>query len=155
MHFEVIESLSSSSFINALRRFIAVRGPVRLFRSDRGTNFIGACKELKINAEDPEFKSYLQDKGCTWVFNSPHSSHMGGVWERLIGVARRILDALLLKTDSTRLSHEVLVTLMSEIMAIMNARPLVPISSDPEIPNFTCNTSNSKVRDRVCTKRRV
>ncbi|XP_053367622.1 uncharacterized protein LOC128541295 [Clarias gariepinus] len=135
VHFEVIESLSSASFINALRRFIAVRGPVKLFRSDRGTNFIGACKELKLNAEDPDFKSYLQDQGCTWVFNSPHSSHMGGVWERLISVARRILNALLLKTDSTRLSHEVLVTLMSEIMAIMNARPLVPISSDPDMPH--------------------
>ncbi|KAI7802674.1 hypothetical protein IRJ41_016809, partial [Triplophysa rosa] len=135
VHFEVIESLSSSSFVNALRRFIAVRGPVRLLRSDRGTNFTGACKELKINEQDPEFKGFLQDQGCTWVFNSPHSSHMGGVWERLIRVARRILDALLFKTDSTRLSHEVLVTLMSEVMAIMNARPLVPVSSDPDMPN--------------------
>lgn len=83
----ISKSLSSSSFINALRRFIAVRGPVRLLRSDPGTNFIGACKEFKINAE--EFKSYLQDQGCTWIFNSPHSSHIGGVWERLIGVANQ------------------------------------------------------------------
>ncbi|KAI4872908.1 hypothetical protein NFI96_015842 [Prochilodus magdalenae] len=59
----------------------------------------------------------------------PHSSHMGGVWERMIGVARRILDALLLlKKKALHLTHEVLVTLMSEVMAIMNARPLVPVS---------------------------
>lgn len=134
VHIKVLESLSSSSFINALRRFTAVRGPVRLFRSDQGTNFIGACKELKINSNDPELTTYLQEHRSKWTFNPPHSSHMGGVWERMIGVARRILDALLLKRNTSKLSHEVLVTLMSEVMAIMNARPLVPVSADPDMP---------------------
>lgn len=105
-------------------------------RSDRGTNFIGACRELQVNTDDPEIKSYLQDQGCTWTFNAPHSSHMGGAWERLIGVARRILDGLLMKDGHTRLTHEVLSTLMAEVMAIMNARPLVPISYDAEIPEM-------------------
>ncbi|XP_026147341.1 uncharacterized protein LOC113121247 [Carassius auratus] len=132
VHLEVIESMSTSSFINALRRFLAVRGPVKHFRSDRGTNFIGACRELKINADDPELKGYLQEQGCVWTFNAPHSSHMGGAWERMIHIARNILDALLLKTGLSRLTHEVLTTLMSEVMAIMNARPLLPISSDPD-----------------------
>ena len=134
VHIEVLESLSSSSFVNALRRFTAVRGPVRLFRSDRGTNFIGTCKELQIKSGDHELTTYLEDQSSTWTFNPPHSSHMGGVWERMIGNARRILDALLLKTNTARLSHEVLVTLMSEVMAIMNGRPLVPVSSDPDMP---------------------
>ncbi len=132
VHLEVIESMSTSSFINALRRFLAVRGPVKHFRSDRGTNFIGACRELNINTDDPELKGYLQEQGCTWSFNAPHSSHMGGAWERMINTARRILDALLLKNSLSRLTHEVLTTLMSEVMAIMNARPLIPISSDPD-----------------------
>jgi hypothetical protein len=133
VNIEVIESRSTSSFINALRRFTAIRGPMRLLRSDRGTNFIGACKELQINTEDPELKVHLQDKGCTWSLNPPHSSHMGGVWERMVGVARRILDAMLLK-ENCRLTHGVLVTLMAEVMAMMNARPLVPVSSDPDMP---------------------
>lgn len=126
--------MSTSSFINALRRFTAIRGPVRLLRSDRGTNFVGACKELQINSEDPVLQAHLQEKGCTWTFNPPHSSHMGGVWESMIGVARRILDAMLLK-ENCHLSHEVLVTLMAEVMTIMNARPLVPVSSDPGMPD--------------------
>ncbi|XP_034547118.1 uncharacterized protein LOC117818374 isoform X1 [Notolabrus celidotus] len=134
VHIEVLESLSSSSFVNALRRFTAIRGPVRLFRSDQGTNFVGACKELQIRSGDPELATYLLDKGSTWTFNPPHASHMGGAWERMIGVARRILDALLLKRNTCHMSHEVLVTLMSEVMAIMNARPLVPVSSDPDMP---------------------
>lgn len=134
VHFELIESMTTDSFINALRRFFAIRGPARLLRSDRGTNFVGACKELGINMEDSTIAAYLQSKGCSWLFNPPHSSHMGGSWERLIGVARRILDAMLLQPGHTRLTHEVLSTLMAEVMAIMNARPLVPVSSDPDTP---------------------
>ncbi len=123
VHLEFIESMSTSSFINALRRFLAVRGPVKHFRSDRGTNFIGACRELNISTDDPELKGYLQEQGCTWSFNTPHSSHMGGAWERMINTARHILDALLLKNSLSHLTHEVLTTLMSEVMAIMNAKP--------------------------------
>lgn len=133
VHVEVVESLSTSSFINALRRFTAIRGPAKLFRSDRGTNSVGACKELGITQENPELQSYLKDQGCTWDFNLPHSSHMGGVWERMIGIARRILDAMLLKIHSPNLTHEVLTTLMAEVAAIMNARPIVPVSSDPDM----------------------
>jgi len=134
VHIELIETMSTDSFINALRRFFSIRGPAKLLRSDRGTNFVGACKELNINTDDTTVRKYLQEKGCSWVFNPPHASHMGGSWERLIGVARRILDAMLLKTGPTRLTQEVLSTFMAEVMAIMNARPLVTISTDPDMP---------------------
>lgn len=79
VHLEVVESMSTSSFINALHRFLSIRGPVKHLWSDQGTNFTGACTELKINIDDPEIKEYFQDQGCTWTFNTPHSSHMGGV----------------------------------------------------------------------------
>lgn len=105
-HVEVLESMSTSSFINALRRFFAIRGLPKQLRSERGTNFIGACKELKFNTSDPELTSYLDNQGCTWTFNSPHSSHMGGCWERLIGVARRILEGKLLQSNTKHLTQE-------------------------------------------------
>ena len=41
---------------------------------------------------------------------------------------------MLSQTEQTRLIHEVLSTLMAEVMAIINARPLVPISTDPDSP---------------------
>ena len=50
VHIEVIEDMTSSSFINALRRFIATRGHVKEFRSDRGTNFIGSTDHLGVDA---------------------------------------------------------------------------------------------------------
>ena len=136
IHIEVIQSMDSSCLINALRRFQAIRGPVKHLRSDRGTNFIGASKELGIpsNADEKAVRKFLSDQGTTWTFNAPHSSYMGGVWERMIGVTRRILDSMFSKMDSSKLTHEVLITFLAEVTAIVNNRPLVPVSTDPSDP---------------------
>lgn len=74
VYVEVIKSLDTSSFINALRRFLAVRGPVKIIRSNRGTNFVSASKELKIpsNIDNTAVKTYLLQHGCSWTFN-PHT----------------------------------------------------------------------------------
>lgn len=135
VHIEVIESLDTSSCIHGLRRFFALRGPAKQLLSDCGTNFIGACKELGMSKDrqNATVQRYLNQQGCSWEFNPPHASHMGGSWERLIGVARRILDSMLLD-QHIRLTHEVLCTLMAEVTAIINARPLIPVSNDPEAP---------------------
>lgn len=103
VHIELIEEMSTSSFINALRRFYAIRGRVKEFYSDRGTNFVGAVHELDIpcvNVENPTVMEVLSDNGTIWKFNTPHSSHMGGAWERLIGVFRRILDSYLVRLQT-------------------------------------------------------
>ena len=134
VHIEVIEEMSSSSFVNALRRLIALRGKVKLFRSDRGTNFVGATQELGVGVESGTVREFLLDNGATWIFNPPHSSHMGGAWERMIGLSRRILDSLLTNTAGGALTHEVLVTFLAEVTAIINSGPLVPLSSDPQNP---------------------
>nr|XP_027206716.1 uncharacterized protein LOC113800186 [Penaeus vannamei] len=41
------DSMETDSFINALRRFTARRGPVKSIRSDNGTNLVGAEKVLR------------------------------------------------------------------------------------------------------------
>lgn len=130
VHIEIMESMDTSSCVNALRRFFALRGHAKQLHSDCGTNFIGACKELGMNKIVQE---YLSEQGCTWKFNPPHAPHMGGSWERMIGIAKRILDSMFLQ-QSSHLTHEVLCTLMAEVTAIMNARPLLPVSTDPENP---------------------
>jgi len=112
-------------------------GPAKQIRSDCGTNFVGTSRELELDKTNPGFNSvekYLDSQSCTWVFNPPHASHMGGAWERMIGITRRILDCMLLEQRKSHLTLEVLTTLMAEVAAIMNARPLIPVSSDPDSP---------------------
>ena len=45
VHVETVNLLTTDSYINALRRFIAVRGSVEFIRSDNGSNMIGAERE--------------------------------------------------------------------------------------------------------------
>lgn len=49
----------------------------------------------------------------------------------MIGLARRILDSMFLQLKG-KLTHEVLVTFMAEVGGIINARPLVPVTTDPD-----------------------
>ncbi|XP_060067060.1 uncharacterized protein LOC132547309 [Ylistrum balloti] len=67
---------------------------------------------------------------------------MAGSWERLIGTVRRILDSMLRNTDTLHLTHEVLTTFLAEACAIVNQRPLVPVSDDPENPVSTSTASS-------------
>ena len=137
VHIEVLESMDTSAFICALRRFLSIRGPVVRIRCDRGSNFIGAKSELEQALHDMDegpLKAYLTDQGCEWCFNPPHASHFGGVWERQIGTIRRVLDAILLELGKPQLTHELLTTLLAEVAAIVNARPISTIPSDVDDP---------------------
>ena len=51
VHLEVVNALTTDSFINSLRRFMSIRGPLRILRCDCGTNFVGAKRELKESIE--------------------------------------------------------------------------------------------------------
>ena len=101
IHLETSTSLETDAFINALRRFICRRGPIRQLRSDQGTNFVGAKHELKAalaELDHERIKAELLKKNCDWfafAMNVPSSSHMGGVWERQIRTVKSVLFPLL------------------------------------------------------------
>ena len=129
--------LDSSSFIDVVRRFISVRGKIRQLRSDRGTNFIGAGRELKEAMEgmdDSHLQRSLSNMGCNYVVfkhNVPSASHMGGVWERQIRTVRNVLTSLMHDFGAS-LDDEALRPFFCEAMAIVNSRPLAVNSlNDP------------------------
>lgn len=129
IHIEVASSLDTDSFINALRRFISRRGKVRELRSDNGTNFVG--RELKTAIaqwNQAQVNDVLLQKGIKWTFNPPAGSHHGGVWERLIRSVRKVLNSTL---KVQRLDEEVLHTVLCEVEAIINSRPITKASTDP------------------------
>lgn len=130
VHIEVADSLDTSSCINALRRFISRRGQITIMRSDNGTNFVGAEKELREAIESlnqSQIEKAMQKKGIKWIFNSPSASHQGGVWERQIRTVRRILNALV---KEQTLTDDSLQTLLCEVESIINDRPITSPSDD-------------------------
>ena len=129
VHLETANSLSTSSFINALNRFLNRRRPVRQLRCDKGKNVMRAKNELKAALEELDqvrVQEYLVENVCEWIpfqVNVPYASHMGAVWERLIRTVRSTLETLLLSAG-TQLDNEAFGTFMTEAECIVYSRPL-------------------------------
>ena len=120
IHIEVVHSLDTDSFINALRRFIARRGQPLHMRSDNGGNFVTGEKELREAIHEwnqLKIQEFLLAKGIKWTFNPPAGSHHGGVWERCIRTVRKVMAALV---KEQTLDDEGLLTLTCEVEAIVN-----------------------------------
>lgn len=93
---------------------------------------------------------FLNEEGCTWVFNPPHSSYTG-VWDRMIGVSRRIPDSMLSQIQPSNLTHKVLSTLMEEVSNIINAGPLTTVSMHANASPLL--TPNMIIIHKVCSPR--
>ena len=115
VHLEVLVDLTTDCFINGMRNFLAIRGPVQVFYSDRGTNFVVADNELQKGLDvlsTQELKKFLESHHSTFSFNVPYVSHMGGAWERFIRTVRNVLHGILCEKKSTWLDSSSLLTLM-------------------------------------------
>ena len=71
VHIEMLEDLSTDSFINALRCFISLRGAVCQLHCDHGTNFVGARNEFR-----EALKQCERHWKPSWLTNSASSSLM-------------------------------------------------------------------------------
>ena len=135
VHIELVHSLDTISFINALRRFMARRGRPKDIISDNGTNFASAERELKhlIRQWDQgKIHEFLLQSEVDWQFNPPSASHMGGACMCLIRTIRCVMTMVLRENI---LDDEGLEILMCEIQSILNGRPLTRVSDDPRDAN--------------------
>jgi hypothetical protein len=106
--------------------------------SDNGTNFVGANRELnelqalfQSNEHNEKIQNFLTDRKIQWRFNPPNSPHFGGLWEAAVKSFKRHLIRIV---GTEVLTYEHLNTLVIEIEAILNSRPITPILSDPNDP---------------------
>ncbi len=80
IHIEMLDDMSTDTFIIGLRCFNAFRGAVHQIRCDQGSNFIGAKNELVKAMKEIDINrlvTFLAEKQCDFVFNTPHASHTG------------------------------------------------------------------------------
>ncbi|XP_065086352.1 uncharacterized protein LOC135708280 [Ochlerotatus camptorhynchus] len=132
---ELVTDLSTDRFLQALRRFIGRRGKCQDIYSDNGTNFVGAKSKMQeflklIRSSDhcEKIVKECAEEGIQWHFNPPSAPHFGGLWEAAVRSAK---NHLLKVVGETTASAEDLNTLLVQVEACLNSRPLTAMSDDP------------------------
>ena len=133
IHLEPLNGMDTSSFRNAFARFTALRGTVKTIRSDNGSNFLCARKQLESLNLDA-LTTDMEAEGIKWTLNPPYCSHQGGSWERKIGSVRRVLESTILLANNRFLSRDEFTTFLAESANVVNNTPLWCPSSSPDDP---------------------
>ncbi|XP_066589323.1 uncharacterized protein [Prorops nasuta] len=135
IHLETVTDLSSDGFLAALRGFIARRGLPKHIHSDNRTNFVGANNKLKelynsLNSSEHEKKvtEFASERRIKWHFIPPLSPHFGGLWEFFVKMFKHHFKRVV---GNTVFTLEQFNTFVNEIEAVLNSRPIILLSSDP------------------------
>ncbi|CAL8084624.1 unnamed protein product [Orchesella dallaii] len=129
VHIEVVTDLTTEAFIACLRRFTARRGVCSHLYSDCGTNFIGADRELskQLLIVNRTSQQQCSELGITWAFNPPAAPHQGGLWEAAVKSIKFHLKRVM---GTSLLTLEQFQTLLCNVEACLNSRPICALSSD-------------------------
>ncbi|CAD7001676.1 unnamed protein product [Ceratitis capitata] len=135
IHLEVCSDLTTEAFKAAFARFVGRRGIPHKIMSDNGKTFVGAQRSLQR-----ELSSFLEEAsnktttdyaihGLTWQFIPPYAPHMGGLWEAAVKSFKTHFTKV---AGNQKFTFEEFTTLLIRIEAVLNSRPLSPMSQDPE-----------------------
>ena len=131
IHLELVPSLSSISFMNSLIRFISTRGIPHIIISDNAKTFKKTAEDLNCMITRSPTKEYVENKKITWLFYLEKSPWWGGFIERLVQSVKSILRKTLYRTF---LSYDEMSTLLKEIEAVLNSRPITHMFEEIEDP---------------------
>ena len=89
----------------------------------------------------------LTNEGTNWTFNSPGATHFGGIWEAAVKSVKHHIRRVV---GTHLLTYEELNTLLKQIEACLNSRPLIPLKDDPSgnkflTPAFLLTQSNNNI----------
>ena len=136
IHLELLSSMNTTTFLQALKRFISRRGTPSIIYSDNAKTFKKASKILEFQGPniltDEEIQSFVSNRRITWKFIAERAPWWGGMWERLI---RSVKHAARKKLRNARLSYEEMETMLVEIEGMINSRPLTYVYSHPKEPS--------------------
>jgi hypothetical protein len=129
IHLELVEGYSTAAFLSAYSRFCSRRKLPESMYSDNGTTFVGANRELtlafKAALRDPTLLNSTAADRVSWHFLPPSAPHFGGLWEARVRSVELHLRRVI---GSHTLTFEEMTTLLCNIEACLNSRPLAPLT---------------------------
>ena len=127
IHLEVVTDLTVETFLLAFRRFSSRKSLPQILVSDNASTYTAAAEDLQQLLKSDHLTEALGRRGVQWRFIPKRAPWYGGWWERLIGLTKMALKKVL---GRSRVSLLVLQTLVVEVEAILNNRPLTYVSSE-------------------------
>ena len=137
-HLELVSELTTEAFIATLRRFIGRRGLPSKIWSDHGTNFVGAEREirdlLRGESSTEGITKFCVSQNIKWTFIPEHAPHFGGLWEAAVKAFKVHIRKVI---GEVRLNFEEFTTILAQVEACLNSRPLTPLPDASELEVLT------------------
>ena len=145
VHLETTGGMDTVHVINAISRFVDVRGVPATLTSDNQTSFRKADKEITewyksvdwIAVQSATGLGFRPNStGIEWHFNPPNASHFGGIFEIIVKALKRALKVIIGRCD---LDEEAFRTTVSKVAFMLNNRPIQPAGSIHDLEPLTPN----------------
>jgi len=86
------------------------------------------CRLIASEEHNNCVSKQLQQDGIVWHFIPQRGSHFGGLWEAGVKSMKYHLRRVL---GNVKCTYEELSTILCQVEACLNSRPITPLSSDP------------------------
>lgn len=129
IHLEVVEDMTTLSFLGAIRCFVSHHSRPTVIMSDNTKTFEKGAKLFQNIFLDPIVTRQLSDQQIKWRFILKRSHWYGGFWERLIDLAKGALSKIL---DRTKPILGAFRAIVADAEVVLNDRPLENPSSSTE-----------------------
>lgn len=136
VHLEVVSDMTTASFLACFRRFVSRRGLPHDVYCDNASNFKGARNQLTdlyrlVNSQShqTQVNHYAVQNNIRFHFIPSYSPVFGGLWEAAVKSTKHHLKRTV---QNNVLTYEEMCTVLAQIEAILNSRPLVPLSNDSD-----------------------
>lgn len=84
---------------------------------------------LSASKESERLASLLANDGTQWKFNPPSAPHFGGKWEAGVKSVKYHIKRVV---GNQLLTYEEMTTFLTQVEAVLNSRPLCPLTDDPD-----------------------
>lgn len=129
-------SHTTPRFLIAFSHFCSRRGLPSSVYSDNGTTFVGADYKLtsafRTALRDPDFLNSVATDQVSWRFLSPSAPHFGEIWKAGVKSVKYHLCHI------HTVMFEEFSTLLYNIEACLNSRPIAPLSDS--FNDYNCLT---------------